>query len=160
MENNNPKVYKVYGMLLEIRETLFLSIQYARSLEEAFNQAKLEFIRLNPPTVDGDNSLFGVKIGIFSIKNLNEMVHENKIYSEKRLQNIALKHKKVEEKIEKQIRKPVEIKRVELKPEEIKNIIMREIVTRKDPEMLEKNKHMFNDNEMQYLKDKLKNKTK
>lgn len=162
MENNEEKVYKVYGMLLEIRETFFLSIQYAKSLEEAFNQAKLEFHRLNPPVEGADNSLLGAKIGLFAIKDVGQMIHENKVYNERQLERIALKHRKAEKKEEliKEPKKPVEIKKVQLDPADVKNMIMREIVNKKDKKMLEEHKELFNDNEKKYLKEKIEGKVK
>lgn len=158
MEN---KDYKIYSMLLEIRETFFLSIQYATSLEQAFNQAKLEFLRINPPVSGVDNSLLGSKIGLFTIKNIDQLIHENKVYDDRQLQKIALRHHKIEKKEEKkEIKKPVEIKKVQLSQDDVKNMIMKEIITKKDKKILEEHKQLFNDNEIQYLTDKIEGKIK
>lgn len=155
MENKDRKIY---SMLIEIRDTFFLSMQYAASLEEALNQAKLEFIRINPPTPGNENSLMGLKIGLFTIKKMDELIHESDIYDEKQLEKIVLKHQRVEklETKEKEIKKPVEIKKVELTKEEVKNIIMKEIIRKKDKVMFEKNKELFNTYETQYLTEALK----
>lgn len=163
MENKGEKLYRAYSMLLEIRDTLFLSIQYATSLEEAFNQAKLEFHRLNPPAAGVDNSLIGAKIGLFTIKSFDQMVHENKVYKERQLERIALKHRKVEQRAQlpiKEIKKPVEIKKVQLDPAEVKNIIMKEIITKKDKKLLALHKTLFNTNEIKYLTEELNKKPK
>lgn len=163
MENKGTKLYRVYGMLLEIRDTFFLSIQYATSLEEAFNQAKLEFHRLNPPVAGTDNSLLGAKIGLFTIKEVDALVHENKVFKERQLERIALKHKKVEqqeEKVKIESKKPVEVKKMQLDPGDVKNLIMKEIVTKKDKKLLELHKALFNTYETQYLVDEIEKKPK
>jgi hypothetical protein len=160
METNEKKGHKIYAMLLEIGDTFFLTVQYASSLEEAFNQAKLEFSRLNPSDIETKNALLSSKIGLFGIKSINEMLHENKVYNEKKLERIAMKHHKAEQRELKAPKQKVEIKKVELSKEEIKNMIMKEIVIRKDKVMFESHKELFNDYERQYLADKIKGKTK
>lgn len=157
MENKEQNK-KVYGMLLEIRDTFFLSVQYAESLEEAVSQAKLEFFRINKSK---DNSvLLGLKVGLYTIKNAKDLVQEHITYNDKDLQKIVLKHQKVERQEQKEIKKPVEIKKVELSPIDVKNMIMREIVLKKDKKILEQHKDLFNENDIQYLTEKLESKTK
>lgn len=155
MENKN-KEYKIYGMLLEVRDTFFLSIQYAISLEEAFSQAKLEFLRLNPPTSSIENSLMGSKISLFTIKNIDQVIHEHKVFNNRQLEKIVLKQKKIEMKENK---KKVEIKKIQITQEEIKNMIMKEIVIKKDKNLLKQHKELFNENEKKYLTEKIENKT-
>lgn len=156
MENNETNGYNIYGMLLEIKDIFFLSIQYAQSLEEAINQAKLEFIRINPPRPGLDNSLMGLKVGLFTLKTVNNLIHENKTYDTKDLQKIVAKHREAENK-EESIKKTVEIKKIQLSPLEIKNLIMKEIITKKDKQYFERHKALLTKNEIQYLTEKLEN---
>lgn len=156
MENNVINGDKVYGMLLEVKDVFFLSIQYAKSLEQAINQAKLEFFRINPP-VD-KNQIIGFKVELFTVKNVNDLVKEKNTYSDKLLIQTAEKHRKVENKEE--IKKPVEVKKVLFNPVEMKNIIMKEIITKKDKNLLEVHKELFTENEKKYLIEKINKKTK
>ena len=150
-------------MLLEIGDTFFLTVQYVSSLEEAFNQAKLEFNRINPPAPGLENAVMGAKIGLFGIKEVDQMIHEHKVYDSKKLEKIVQKHRNAE-KIEhpeiKASKRKVEIKKIQLTQEEVKNMIMREIVNKKDKKIFEEHKELFNENERQYLTDKIEGKTK
>ena len=75
MENNKPTgVFKVYGLLLEAKDQIFLSIQYASSLEDAFTLAKIEYETLNPTSQGLNNPLMGSKIWLFSIKSVTDLV--------------------------------------------------------------------------------------
>jgi hypothetical protein len=71
-----------------------------------------------------------------------------------------MKHRKAEQKETKAPpiyapKRKVEIKKIQLTEEDIKNMIMKEIVNKKDKKMLEQHKELFNKNETQYLLDKL-----
>lgn len=153
---NKPKENNVYAMLLEVRDALFLSVQYASSLEEAFNQAKLEFHRLNPQPSGFDNSMLGMKIGLFSFKTFNQMISENKNYHERKLKRISLKKEKIVEKVEP--RKDVEIKKVEFSQEEVKNMIMAEIIAKKDRKLLREYKELLTENDLKYIENEIKKK--
>lgn len=156
MENKN----KFYGLLLEINELFFLSIQYAPSLEEAVGQAKFEFIKTNTQITDLKESLVAIRINLFTKKDLKQLIVEHKNFNNKDLEKIFIEHKKTEkEKAKKLIKKPVEIKKIEITQEEIKNMIMKEIVTKKDKDLLKQHKDLFNDNERKYLIEKIENKT-
>lgn len=155
MENKPEEENKVYGMVLEVGEVLFLSIQFANSLEEAFNQARLEFQRLNPPKPGTHELLLNAKIGLFVFKGTGEMVLENEKYRFRKIERVAKLHQKAAAKEDKQKELPVEYPKPEkiqqLDPQEAKNMIMKIIIDKKDKKMFQKNKSLFNENEAKYL---------
>ena len=151
-------IYKVYGMLLEVGNTLFLSVQYAGTLEEAISQAKIEFSRLNPPQ---NGKIEGFKITLFSFKDFEELIIENRNYKDiklARIEQTVHKHHKIahEEKKEKVKKPPVEVKKIAADPKMLKNILMKEIIEKKDLEMFKRNKKLFTAPEAKFLKAKLK----
>lgn len=162
MENKDKITLKLYGMLLEIKDTYFLSMQYAKSLEDAINQAKLEFIKINPPVPGAENSLIGLKLGLYTIKTIDTLMHESKTYDFKRLRKVPLTQPKpiIMDESVKEPSLEAPIKKIEISPAEIKNMIMKEIMDKKDMKMLEQNKNIFNDNEVKYMKGHIKKKIK
>lgn len=78
MQQNNEKENrtiepKIYGLIIESHDSIFLSVQYAYNLEEAFVMAKLEFEQQNPTKIGLLNPLNGAKIGLFIIKTREEL---------------------------------------------------------------------------------------
>lgn len=164
MENNKEttKQYKIFGLLLEVRDTVFLSVQYASSLEEAFAQAKLEFYKINPLVKNSAiGNLLGSKIGLFTIKSIKELTEENETFYSRRVA-----YEKIEEEnkknpsIKKFIKQPTEmdnVKKVDPIQLELekKNQLMRLIIVQKDKDLFEKNKDLFTDSESQYIIERL-----
>ena len=172
MQNNltNEKTIepKVYGLILESKETVFLSIQYTYSLEEAFILAKLEFEKLNPHRRGINNPLIGSKIGLFTIKSVEELTSPENMST-----NIEAAEKSEDIKVlqgiselmsaqgiptalgevpEKKVETPV----IPISPKEKKNTLMQQIVKTKDIVMFEKHKRLFSKAEKAYLKGHLK----
>jgi hypothetical protein len=165
---------KIYALLLESSKTYFLSVQSAYSLEDAFLLAKIEFAKLNPLS-KGENSLEGAKIGLFSIKTVEELNSQNsdKITSvdsaiqtqEETSSGRTVKIGQVdpedflkilEEGFLPKTRKS-DIKKIIPKtpPEEEsktkKNKLMLEIIKSKDKRILEMNKELFTPEEIKYI---------
>jgi len=157
MENNNPKKEcQVYGMLLEVKETIFLSIQYASSLEEAFLLAKFEFEKMNI-----GKSGAGAKISLFTLKTIKELYEDQSTLDSRIIEQKAkeieasLKWVKAIEKFpglseEKPTEEPIVAPK-----EDSKNVLMNKIVETKDKEMFEKNKARFTKHERRYLMERL-----
>lgn len=177
MQNKEQRVIepKVFGLLLENQATVFLSVQYAYSLEEAFLLAKLEFEKQNPMRRGVVNPLMGAKIGLFSIKTVQELLNspslndlvDPKIMDEiGKIQEAANKTRDlpVPEDLSPDITKPIseifggQAKKNKDKTSEIseKNSIMQKIVESKDKELFEKNKKLFSKAERSYLKERIK----
>ena len=158
---------KVYGLILESRETVFLSIQYAYSLEEAFILAKLEFERLNPSRKGINNPLIGSKIGLFTVKTIEELTSPENMFNN--VENLEKREaaeifKGISELISAQgvptpLNNPPE-KKVEpppvVSPEKEKNTLMQQIIKSKDTVMFEKHKGLFSKAEKAYLRGHLK----
>jgi len=176
---------KVITLLLESSKTFFLSVQYAYSLEDAFVMAKMEFEKMNPRS-RGGNSLDGAKIGLFSVKTMDEFVAETELptinNSIQTLENGvgqikigALEGEDLVDMLE-QVAKPIrrfghnpfkkpepapkiEVIAPELvtqTPEQKKKEIMEQIIKTKDRRILEMNKDLFTPYEIMYLEDKIK----
>ena len=161
---------KIYALFLESKQTFFLSVQAAWSLEEAFSLAKLEFLKMNP-FVRGQNSLEGAKIGLFAIKSIDELnaqteevaIEESRImkdplggpmsemldFFEREMDGPAKRKGPRFESIS-----PIPIK-ADLDKNEMKNALMQKIVNNKDAQLFEDNKDMFTKAECDYLKKKL-----
>lgn len=177
---NNTKERKMYGLLLEtmnpldLGATIFLSVQYANSLEEAFILAKLEFEKSNPTKV---NSLVGAKIGLFTVKTIEVLNEEHKTLDARILEHKALEVAEAARwlKATKDLTsslKPVIPGQIlgtpiipKEKPQEIplsnvsmsqKNLLMKEIIDKKDPNLLEQNKLLLSKEEIEYIKAQLK----
>src|SRR3990167_7004381 len=159
---------KVYGLILESRETVFLSVQFAYSLEEAFILAKLEFEKLNPNRRGINNPLIRSKIGLFTIKTIDELTSpENMLNNTENIEKTEAR--KVLEGIselmsaqgapsvtEEPIKKEESIPPAPVSKKIEKNILMQQIIKNKDIGMFEKNKRLFTGPEKAYLKGHLK----
>ena len=159
---------KVYGLLIEFGETIFLSIQYAYSLEDAYLMAKLEFNKQNPHKLLVGNSLLGAKIGLFAIKTLKELTTTPKlaqIKEEDKAKEIAKIFGSFEEIVKKE--NSVIIPNPEKTNEEmqesiveknkiIKNKIMSEIIKNKDKELFGRMRNMLTKAEQQYIEEHIK----
>ena len=141
--NNNVKKLiepKVYGLILESPETVFLSVQCAYSLEEAFMLAKLEFEKQNSIGQGYMNPLIGAKIGLFTVKTFGELNAVSSL-----LKTSSVEHMMVE----------IVFPKPTLTEKE-KNLLMREIIAKKDRALFQKNLRVFNQTEIKYLEDQLK----
>ena len=74
MKNSKTIEARVYAILIESSKNFFLSVQYAYSLEEAFLLAKMEFIDQNIKIGKPNTVLEGAKIGLFSIRTINDLL--------------------------------------------------------------------------------------
>ena len=161
MEQKKNK--KIYSLILEAKETIFLSIQLAYSLDEAYVQAKLEFIRTNPPSLD-NSQINGSKIWLFSSKTVEELNKET--------EEASILHTEITKKLDilkkmdisnplspQQITKNPEIKQPTIEvPKNLnheKNILMKAIIKNKDILSLKKNEKNFTDNELLYMLNKI-----
>lgn len=151
---------KVYALLIEARDAIFLSAQYATSLEQALAQAKKEYQRINHlPDMTG---LDGAKIGLFTIKTVNELVDENKNFKEdlSKLEGILpmvvnpIPINKTKITINPEIEQLIEASKKDT-PEN-KNKLMKKIINSKDFKMFEENKELFSKNEVKYIEEHLK----
>ena len=155
MRNNERVVEpKVYGMLLESRETNFLSIQYAHSLEEAYVLAKIEFETILPERKGFNNPLIGSKIGLFSVKTIKELTTQpNQLDMLLRKQEMTKREKPNHNLI-------TASEEVKTDPLSQKNVLMQEIIKNKDIEKLRKNKDVFTKSERDYIRALIKPKVK
>lgn len=144
---------KLYSLLLESKEIIFLSMQYASSLEEAATLAKLEYMRIHHLSED---SLAGAKIGLYTIKTINEIVKESK-----NLNNIKQGMVSIARREGNAIFSPLapveEVKEepVDKSAETIKNELMAKIIGEKNIQLYKDNKEVFTKSERLYLEDKL-----
>lgn len=168
---------KVITLLLESNKSFFLSVQYAFSLEEAFIMAKMEFEKLNIVN-RGANSLEGAKIGLFAIKSIKDLTEEDGefVNIDNSIQRVAEEVSRIGESNEGDLfdilsnvkdgifisknkefqpKFPPKKETKKIDPNQEKNILMKEIIKNKDRELLEKNKDLFTQGEIQYLEHKI-----
>jgi hypothetical protein len=169
MENNKPiEIFKVYGLVLEAKEQIFLSIQYATSLEDAFGMAKLEYEKINPARSGINNPFLGSKIWLFTIKSVTDLV-EGKVtlpkppmqFKRLKLEDANTEGSVVDKEKENHIQK--EMINVIKKGNEVKNTknkLMKKIIDEKDMTLFEQNKDLFTPHDIQYIQDNLKKKVK
>ena len=135
---------KIFGLLIENQRTLFLSVQFSYSLEEAFLMAKQEFIIQNPKS---EEKLLGAKISLFTIKNLNEMFFDSTNQPAIiKVEPDPVTHIPVLRKIQES---PIAIVAT-------KNDLMIKIIKNKDLGMLKKNKEQFSSQELKYIREHIK----
>lgn len=158
---------KIYGVILENKETVFLSVQLAPSLEDAFIQAKFEFERINPTQTINGNPMNGAKIWLFTVKTVDELIRETRAISEiQGADKIKIDEwKKVAKNFEtppvKKINKKPKIEDIKSKqnPEEekrvLKNLLMKKIIDNKDKKAFEENIGIFTDHERSYIMERL-----
>ena len=177
---------KVYALLLESPSTTFLSVQYARSLEEAFALAKLEFEQQHLGMVGLDNPLMGSKIVLFAIKEVKELTmspnllekaqHDAKVMEEEAYQRVEKERERDVEKFvkdynPKDFEQPAGktgmlkaltstgFKYIPLDGKEAKKTkseLMVEIIRNKDVEAFKKNRGLFTPAERKYIQEHLK----
>ena len=181
-KNQNKETRRVYGIIIEGGNHVFLSLQFAEKLEEAFLMAKKEFGRQNPEYAD---AMMGAKISLFAIKTIEEL-HKPELSSFK----IAQKKTKlgnnqppiidfleVVNKLTDVLADPVTKTEVPtskaVKPPSldtsflkkgaasgnktlVKNRLMGQIIKNKDMNLFEKNKTFFSIPERKYIRNKLK----
>lgn len=141
---------KIYSLFIETKSVTFLSVQYATSLEEAFSQAKLEFVK----TLDGleankkITSLAGAKIGLFTIKTVKDMMEESENF-QKVIENVVAQSAQVEREVESVPIGPVA-------PQNDKNRLMKEIIETKDVGLYKLNRSQFSKQEQAYIRAQLK----
>jgi hypothetical protein len=161
---------KVFAMLIESNKNIFISVQFAYSLEDAFFLAKVEFEKQNNPL--GNKPLIeGAKISLFSVKGIDQMVSE----SEQRIDVGVNSTLSVQENKKKETppgiiedmdevlgmvddllkSSEVEISKITM-PKLDKNSLMKEIIDKKDIGLFNKNKHLFSIGERKYIKERLK----
>ena len=154
---------KVYGLLIEFEGTIFLSIQYAYSLEDAYIMAKLEFNKQNPDKLLTGNSLLGAKIGLFAIKELKVLTANPKlvpIKAEDKIKDLAKIFDSFAETIKPvdqlAIPSPEKPEEVKVAPTSIKNDLMKAIIKNKDRVMFEESKKLLTKAEQQYIEERIK----
>lgn len=176
MEQNRQitKENKIFAIVIEIRETVFLSVQYASCLEEAFAQSKLEFERINP-LIKPKLGSSGAKIGLFTIKSVEELTEENFNFNNNRAAHQKLEEEemkkiipgpsvknflnpaKVMEKIDKLVNESKEeisiIKTENLKKE--KNLLMAKILKEGNEKIFKEFKALLTKEEQLYIREQL-----
>lgn len=133
---------RLYCLVVEGREYTSLSVQLARSLEEAFFFAKREFVSKNPYLKE---KLIGAKIGLFEVRELPELIFGSSLGN---LTNSSTEIKRIEKKQD----QPIEIKKDE-KLE--KNKFIKFLIDNQNLEILKKNQNLFTENEIKYVQDKI-----
>lgn len=159
MKNKKTVSKKVYGLLLEMQNTIFLSVQYAYSLEEATTRAKREYITQVKKGQQPPGSLYGARISLFVFKELEDLVFEEP-------EPIEVADTTSSFPLDEGINLTPSIPMPVIKaPEELKvlptedvdkNVLMTEIIKNKDVEKFEKNKKLFTTSERKYLREQLK----
>ena len=142
----------IYALILEGKGMMFLSIQFAYCLEDAFSMAQNEFLRQNPKLVD---TLQGAKISLFAIKSIDQLVRKTEqTVTPVPVVNASTQSKPIPKKPVVSVVVPTpqkeEIKMVD------KNTLMKQIIDSKSEELLNLNKAMFTKVELKFLRDKLK----
>lgn len=162
MEINNTKV-NVYGLLLGLRDSSFLSIQLAPSLETAFAQARLEFQLANPNLFVKETWAHGITIDLFLFKSIEKLTEENITFKE-RLYKYNHREKEIEKKripaismVPGEVLPLPDIKEYDMDAiKEVvkreKNLLMKEIIENKDLALLDKNKKILSPAEIKYIK--------
>lgn len=165
MENNKPvEIFKVYSLLLEAKEQIFLSIQYASSLEDAFAMAKLEYEKLNPTKQGLNNPMIGSKIWLFTIKSVTDLVSgviptPRMPMKFRRLRTENMNSEIPEENKENEIQKEiVETIKKNIDDKKDKNSLMLKIIKDKDKELLKQSKELLTRNDIKYIEDILNKK--
>lgn len=164
MEKEKTIKPKIYSLLLESRDTTVLSMQKAYSLEEAFMLAKLEFENQNPAQVGILNPLIGAKIGLFTIKSIDDLLSDKPALDISKpndeLEAALLNLKNIPKRLA--VTSPVNETPVPIKktpkptPAEQKNLLMRMIIENNNRSLFENNLKMFSKSEKAYINSKLK----
>jgi len=149
---------KVYALLIEAPEAIFLSSQYASSLEEALVMAKIEYGNINH--LGNIEPLANSKISLFAIKTITKLMEDNKEFKKKvSLINNIEKNTSKETSIA--VIEPIQTPTPVLKElsKEVKkldkNLLMKEIIEKKDIVAFKENKKIFSKNEQKYIEERL-----
>jgi hypothetical protein len=160
---NKPKIY---SLVLENKDTSFLSIQVSHSLEEAYLLAKLEFEKLNINKPRFHGKMEGAKIGMFTTRLLEEIVMiDNALHGINGSIEIEEEHLKEMEEIiksietDKVVEKPPTKEQVK-NPVTEKNQLMKQVIESKDIEIFNKFKGRFSRAEREYILAEFKKQTK
>ena len=143
----------IYALILEGRGTVFLSIQFAYNLEDAFSMAQNEFIRQNPKV--SLDVMQGARINLFAIKTIDQLFSETHVVDTPKETGIlqrgqAIKVPVPKPKVKEEIKE--EVKEVSL----TKNELMHKIINDKDFKLLKMSTNIFTKAELKFLKEKLK----
>lgn len=141
--------FKVYSLLIEGQSYTFLSIQLAKSLEEAFVLARSEFTAKNIKT-QNQELMVGAKISLFEIKEISELFLGTD-FSNQKVNSLDQE----KQKIEKNVSNLVQPKKKQDDLSE-KNKLIKFIIDGNSKEIFEKNKNLFTQNEIEYIQDKIK----
>jgi len=158
MENNKIlETLKVYSLLLEAKDQVFLSIQYASSLEEAFIMAKLEYEQLNPTKTGVNNPFLGSKIWLFTIKSVADLVNGvvKVPKAPMKFKRLILEDEKKENEVQKVITETIK-ENLDIKKN--KNNLMQKIIKEKDKELLNQSKELLTQNDIKYIEETLEKK--
>lgn len=152
---------KIYSLVLESKDQVFLSTQLAESLEEAFALANIEFTKTNP-LLSKILPFNGSKIWLFNIKTIPELIGTKEIKKGevkniyKRMignpiEDINEDEAKIVKEIIESINNPVTNE-----GHLDKNKVMQDIIKNKDIDLLKEHKDLFTKNEIRYIKDNIK----
>ena len=161
MENKEPIKDKIYGMILEANGVMFLSVQMGASMEEAFTYAKLELIEVSTKPLTG-----GIKIGLFAVRTINELINDKETYQNR----LILAQAKLKEgtkmpnglteavtalsevkKKEKEVKKNEIVTAPVSEEAQKKNRLIHKIIKTKDLELFKKSKEILTQNEIKYI---------
>ena len=130
---------KIYALLIEGKGSMFLSVQYSYTLEEAFAMAQDEFLKQSPAN---PSIMQGATIKLFAIKEVGQM--------------LLPEEKKTEVPV---VPIPIEEKVIVITSEEgkglDKNDLMKLIIEKKDINLLKSSKGILTKSEFKFLKDKI-----
>lgn len=129
---------KVYAMLIKPQSGVFLWLEAAYSLENAFHQAKTQLTKLHPH-ID------------FSVSKIELFNHETVESLFSRSRDAVLSDKKPD------VAKP-KMPASALTPEQKVSVLMKQIIENKDWNLLEENRSNFTQAQVRFLEDKLKQK--
>lgn len=163
----NPDVSKkvepqIYSILLEGKGVMFMSMQFAYSLEDAFSMAQNEFLKQNPINA---TIMQGATIKLFAIKTIDQLFFEANISKglvpslpkfEKELDNLKKEFNQITTPMLEEITPVQEVKEVVKEVVLTKNELMKKIIDDKDQKLLKISKNIFTKNEMLFLKQKIK----
>ena len=153
---------QIYSLFVETKGVTFLSVQYATSLEEAFAQAKLEFVKTIEKTGAGKRatSLAGAKIGLFTIKTVADMMKEADDFNEAKdaMERQSEQLEKDVILIEESLKKIIHTRNEPDREEKVhnKNRLMKEIIETKDKGLYILNRSQFTKQEQAYIRAQLK----
>ena len=154
---------KIYSLLVEGMDYTFLSVQLAGSLEEAFVLAKKDFFKKSPGS---EGSMLGARIGLFEIKEIPELFFGQEVQHAIKSSDIQQVIKSFRELEKNKSQKNEEFKNQDIKKElkvrsltedvsYQKNKFIKFLIDNKNTEILEKNKDLFSENEIKYIKEKI-----